>query len=152
MLGIEAAILLLPLTAAVCYAALFSATVGVPALVLEAFARTPGFNVLLAVAVIGNFAGLFAIGVLWSLVMHTLKEREYLFPTSFRCALVAGSIASICAGILFQWNGLVFGVFPPTILALHFSFLQRSRNKRSDAQPCVAADSHQRASPAGSCR
>jgi hypothetical protein len=127
LLSIEAMILLIPLSVAVCYASALTLIIGIPASIAQQLDAGSSYDPMLPLSAIGNIAGVYALVVLWSLVLNTIQGRRYTFTHTFRLGVVAGIVASLCLIIIYDWPALVFGVIPPVVLAIHFVIIQRMR-------------------------
>jgi hypothetical protein len=126
LLSLEAFVLLAPLTVVLCYTSVLTVFVGIPASVMQQFDSTVIYDTFLPLSAIGNVAGVYALVVLWSLVVKTIQAQRYVFSRNFKLAVAAGVVASACLVIIYGWPALVFGLLPPLVVAVHFVFLQKA--------------------------
>ena len=96
LLFIEATILLVPLSVAVCYAFVLTLIIGIPASIAQQFDAGVNYDLMLPLSAVGNIAGVFALGVLWSLVLNTIQGKRYIFTRTFKLGVACGLLASIC--------------------------------------------------------
>ncbi len=124
LLALETAVLIGPLSILLCYSTVLTLLVGIPASIVQVFDTQAAFEPLMLVSALGNLAGDFALLMLWSLAYNTIRQRRFIFSPYFRLGLASGALAAICLSVIYGWPALLFGALPPTILALHFSYLQ----------------------------
>ncbi|MCP3907508.1 MAG: hypothetical protein GY712_05770 [Oceanicoccus sp.] len=127
LLSLEALILLGPLTLVLCYTLVLTLLIGIPASVMQHLDSSTNYDLFLPLSAVGNIAGVYAIVILWSLVVHTIQGKDYPFIRSFKWGVAAGIIASVCLVIIYGRLAIVFGVLPPIVVAIHFAFLQQAR-------------------------
>jgi hypothetical protein len=109
------------------YTSILTLLVGIPASVIQQVDSSGDYSALLPLSATGNIAGVYAVVVLWSLIVRTIQGRRYGFTRKFRWGVAAGVYASACLIVIYGWPALVFGVIPPLAVALHFVLLQRAR-------------------------
>ena len=126
LLSLEAIVLLAPLTMVLCYTSVLTLLVGIPAAVEQQLDSSASYDSFLPLSAVGNVAGVYALVVLWSLVVKTIQARRYVFSRNFKLAVAAGVVASVCLIAMYGWLALVFGVLPPLVVAVHFVFLQQA--------------------------
>ena len=124
-LTIEAIVLLAPITIALGYTTFLTLFIGIPASVTQQFGSGNSYDLFLPVSAIGNISGVYAIVVLWLLVIKTIQKKVYRLSKHFYIALGAGIFASASLVFIFGIHGFIYGVLPVAIAAAHFLYLQK---------------------------
>ena len=72
-----------------------------------------------------DIAGVYAMVILWKLVLRTIRHRRFHFGRWFYLGCASGAVAAIGVGYIFDETAVYIAVIPPLIIAAQFIFLQR---------------------------
>ena len=125
LLTIEAVVLAGPITVFVLYATPFALTFGIGSLLMPLIDPQSRFEPFLIFAVLGCGAGVFALAVLWRLVLYTIMNRFFPFDRTFFWGMWLGLIATISIVLLYRFPAVALFAVPVIVLSLHFIWLQR---------------------------